>query len=55
MSSEDIENIPPGWRARTTTKILSHDKFRETFDLAGPEDDWSCIITNEFRRRIKKG
>jgi hypothetical protein len=26
--TEAIENIPPGWEARTTLEILSSDRFR---------------------------
>ena len=37
--TESIENMPPGWRARTTLEILSGDSFREVFELAGPGDD----------------
>jgi hypothetical protein len=48
--TESIENIPPGWRARTTWEINSEDSFRETFDLAGPEKEWACYIINEFQR-----
>lgn len=50
LSSEAIENISPGWRARTTYEILSDNKFRETFDLSGPGKDWACYITNDFER-----
>jgi hypothetical protein len=45
-----IDNIAPGWRARTTYEILSDDEFRETFDLAGPGKEFGCYITNQFRR-----
>lgn len=48
--TEAIENIPPGWRARTTLEILSADSFRETFDLAGPGKEWVCFITNVLHR-----
>lgn len=48
--TESIENIPPGWRARITLEILSEDSFREIFDLAGPGKQWTCVITNEFKR-----
>jgi len=48
--TEAIENLPVGWRARTTLEILSEDNFRETFDLAGPARDWTCYIINEFQR-----
>jgi hypothetical protein len=55
IMSEAIENIPPGWRARTTSKILSENRFREAFDLPGQEDDWSCYITNELVRLTDEG
>ncbi len=48
--TENIENIPSGWRARTTIEILSEDNFREVFDLAGPGKKWDCYITTEFQR-----
>ena len=48
--TEAIENIPPGWSARTTYEILDENCFRETFELAGPEQEWRCFITNELER-----
>lgn len=51
LRTEAIENIPPGWQARTTYEILGENEFRETFDLAGPDQEWSCYITNEFKRK----
>lgn len=48
--TESIENIAAGWRARTTLDVISEDSFRETFDLAGPDHEWACYITNEFVR-----
>jgi hypothetical protein len=48
--TESIENISAGWRARTTLEVISEDSFRETFDLAGPDQEWACYITNEFIR-----
>lgn len=50
MRTEAIENIPPGWQARTTYELLGEDEFRETFELAGPGQAWSCYITNVFKR-----
>jgi hypothetical protein len=50
LVTEMIENLAPGWQARTTYEILNDDEFRETFDLAGPGKDWACYITNEFKR-----
>ena len=51
LRTEAIENIPPGWQARTTYGILGENEFRETFDLAGPGQELSCYITNEFKRK----
>jgi hypothetical protein len=48
--TEAIENISPGRRARTTCEILGENRFRETFDLAGPEQEWACFIDNVFER-----
>lgn len=48
--TESVENIPTGWQARTTYEILGKDEFRETFELAGPDQEWSCFMTNLFAR-----
>lgn len=48
--TEAIENIPPGWQARTTLEILSDDHFHEIFELAGPGRPWSCYIASDLRR-----
>ena len=48
--TEAMENMPPGWRGRTTLEILSDDSFREIFELAGPGKGWTCLITIEFQR-----
>lgn len=50
MTTEAIENIPPGWRARTIYQILNEDEFDETFELAKPGQDWTCFMTNHLRR-----
>ena len=36
FTTTDIENIPEGWRARETYKLLSADSLEETFELAEP-------------------
>lgn len=50
LVTEAIENIGPGWQARTTYEIRNENEFRETFELAGPGKEWVCYITNEFER-----
>ncbi len=34
FTSEAIENLPPGWRARETYVVLGPDEFEEVFELA---------------------
>jgi hypothetical protein len=36
FTTEAIENIPPGWRARETWQIMGPDSFTERFELAEP-------------------
>ena len=47
--SESIENIPAGWRARESYRILSPTEFIETFELAAPGKDFEryteCHLT----------
>lgn len=50
--SESIENIPSGWRARETYKLLSDNEFTETFDLAAPNEDFKTYSATTYRRKI---
>jgi nitrobindin-like protein len=36
FTSEAIENIAPGWRARETYVVMGSDEFEEVFELAPP-------------------
>ncbi len=38
--SEAIENIPSGWRAKESYKVISPGEFIETFELAEPGKDF---------------
>lgn len=49
--TESIENIPPGWRARETYKILGADEFVEVFELAAPGKEFEKYSENRFRRQ----
>lgn len=51
FTSESIENIPAGWRARETYKLLSADEFIEVFELAEPGKDFEVYVTNNYRRK----
>jgi len=49
--TEDIENIPAGWRAKVRYKILNEDEFVEVFELAGPGKDFAACLENRLRRK----
>ena len=48
--TEAIENIPPGWKARETYRILSQDEFVEVFELAAPGKEFELYTENRFQR-----
>lgn len=49
--SEGIENIPNGWRARETYKIVSADEFIEVFELAEPGKEFELYSEGHFHRK----
>jgi hypothetical protein len=51
FQSESIENIPAGWRARETYKMLSNDEFIEVFELAEPGKEFHIYTENHFKRK----
>jgi hypothetical protein len=48
--SEATENIPAGFKARLTYKILDADTFEQTFDLAAPGQDFQCYSKGVMKR-----
>ena len=50
FASEAIENIPAGWRAKETYRILGADEFSETFELAEPDKGFEPYSTAVFKR-----
>lgn len=46
-----IENIPAGYRARETYRLISDDEFVETFELAEPGKEFATYSETHFRRR----
>ena len=48
--TEGIENIPPGWLARETYRVLSPNEFVEVFELAAPGKDFEVYSENRFQR-----
>lgn len=51
FTSESIENIPAGWRAKETYRIVNENEFTETFELAEPGKDFKVYSTNQFKRK----
>jgi MFS family permease len=50
FTSEAIENIPAGYRARETYTILGKDEFSERFEIAEPGKDFTLYSENRLRR-----
>ncbi len=48
--TEAIENIPAGWRARETYRIVGPDEFVESFDLAEPGKDFAPYSECRLKR-----
>ena len=51
FTTEHIENIRAGWRARESYRIVSPDEFVETFELAEPGKDFELYTEGRFRRK----
>ena len=49
--SEAIENIPPGFKARLTYRILDETSFEQTFDLAPPGKEMACYLKGVMTRK----
>ena len=50
FTSEAIENIPPGWRARETYRFESPDVLVERFELAEPGKDFALYSESRLTR-----
>lgn len=48
--SEGIENIPEGWGARETYKIVSQHEYTEVFELAPPQKEFSVYSESRGKR-----
>jgi len=51
FDSESLENLPAGWRARETYKVLNDDEFVEVFELAAPAKEFSVYSESHFKRQ----
>jgi hypothetical protein len=50
FETERIENIPDGWRARETYKIISQDEYAEVFELAEPKKEFTVYAESHWKR-----
>jgi hypothetical protein len=53
FTSEAIENIPPGFRARETYRLLGPDEFIERFELAEPGGAFELYSETRLRRKTR--
>jgi len=51
FTSESIENIPSGFRARETYKIVGPDEFQEVFEIAEPGKGFEVYSESHFKRK----
>ena len=49
--SESLENIPAGYRAKETYRILNENEFREVFEIAEPGKEFTVYSENRFKRQ----
>ncbi len=49
--TEGIENIPAGWRARETYRIISKNEFTEIFELAASGKEFEVYSENHLKRK----
>jgi hypothetical protein len=50
FTSESIENIPAGWRARETYTVVSDDEIVELFELAEAGKEFTRYSEARLRR-----
>ena len=49
--SFEIENIPPGWRARETYEIVDDNEYIETVELAAPGKEFTVYSKATMKRK----
>lgn len=49
--TESIENIPRGWKARETYRILNENEFEETFELSEPGKGFAIYTIAKLVRK----
>jgi len=48
--ADRIENIPGGWRARETYKIVNQNEYTEVFELAPPQKNFELYTQSHWKR-----
>lgn len=49
--TEQIENAPPGTKAKLIFKVLNKNEMEESFFVAFPGQEFSCYSINKLKRR----
>jgi len=49
--TEEIENIPSGWRARLTYEIINDNQFHQIFELASPGENFEVCQEGNLKRK----
>jgi len=49
--SEDIENIPKGYRVKETYRLINDNEIEETFEIAGPNKDFKVYTRVKLMRQ----
>jgi len=52
FTTEAIENIPSGWRARETYTVIGPDEFVEVFELAAPGGEFELYSRSQLNRQV---
>lgn len=48
--TERVENLPEGWRARETYKIINRDEYTEIFEVAPPQKEFAIYSESRWKR-----
>jgi hypothetical protein len=51
FETEAIENAPPGTKAKLVFQKISSDELEQSFHVAWPGRDFSCMSTNTLKRK----
>lgn len=49
--TEQIENLPAGWKAKETFQVTSGNEFTEIFELAEPGKDFTVYSKTVFKKK----